>query len=165
MTRVVVASGVASGAILVLTVIGVAVFAQSDIDKATVDGLSFLGEPVTVDDIAAGKTLYADSCASCHGADLEGQPDWRRRLDNGRMPAPPHDETGHTWHHSDRNLFIVTKGGVGAVVPGYESDMPAFDSILTDEEIADVLSYIKSTWPDRQRGVQAEVSASDKGDL
>lgn len=152
-------------AIVALSTAGFAVFAQSEADGVSAGGLTFLGESVTAADIAAGETLYAENCASCHGAELEGQPDWRRRLDNGRMPAPPHDETGHTWHHSDRNLFIVTKGGVGAVVPGYESDMPAFEGILTDDEIADVLSYIKSTWPDRQREFQAEVSANDKGDL
>ena len=152
-------------AIVALSAIGFAVLAQSESDDDLVEGLSFLGEPVTVADIAAGETLYAENCASCHGAELEGQPDWRRRLDNGRMPAPPHDETGHTWHHSDRNLFIVTKGGVGAVVPGYESDMPAFEKVLTDDEIADILSFIKSTWPDRQREFQAEVSANDKGGL
>lgn len=152
-------------AIVALSAIGFAVLAQSESDDDLVEGLSFLGEPVTVADIAAGETLYAENCASCHGAELEGQPDWRRRLDTGRMPAPPHDETGHTWHHSDRNLFVVTKGGVGAVVPGYESDMPAFEGVLTDDEIVDVLAYIKSTWPDRQREFQAEVSANDKGDL
>ena len=79
------------------------------------------------------------------------------------MPAPPHDDTGHTWHHSDRMLFQITKGGVGAVVPGYESDMPAFGEDLTDAEIAAILVYIKSTWPERQREFQAEVSANDTG--
>ena len=78
------------------------------------------------------------------------------------MPAPPHDETGHTWHHSDRNLFTVTKLGVGAVVPGYESDMPAFEGKLSDADIADVLAFIKSTWPERQRDFQAEVTANDR---
>ena len=144
---------------------GYTALAQSGSDSTPVDGLTFLGQPVTASDLEAGQQIYSESCASCHGDNLEGQPDWRRRLDNGRMPAPPHDETGHTWHHSDRNLFIVTKGGVQAVVPGYESDMPAFESTLTDDEIADVLAYIKSTWPDRQREFQAEVSASDKGEL
>jgi len=154
------------GAIIVaVSAAGFAVFAQSEDDDGSAGGLTFLGEPVTAADIEAGQALYAENCASCHGAELEGQPDWRRRLDTGRMPAPPHDETGHTWHHSDRNLFIVAKGGVSAVVPGYESDMPAFEEILTDDEIADVLSYIKSTWPDRQREFQAEVSANDKGGL
>ena len=81
------------------------------------------------------------------------------------MPAPPHDVTGHTWHHSDRNLFVITKEGVGAVVPGYVGDMPAFESDLTDEEITSILAYIKSTWPAQQRGFQAEVTANDKGKL
>ncbi|MEM9762953.1 MAG: cytochrome c, partial [Pseudomonadota bacterium] len=102
-------------------------------------------------------------CASCHGADLEGQPDWKRRLDSGRMPAPPHDETGHTWHHADRQLFTITKLGLGAVVPDYESDMPAFEGVLTDREIRAVLAFIKSTWPGRQRAFQAEVTANDRG--
>jgi mono/diheme cytochrome c family protein len=146
-------------------VIGSFVLAQASSDATEVQGLTFLGEPVTEADLYSGQQIYAKNCASCHGANLEGQPDWKRRLENGRMPAPPHDDTGHTWHHSDRNLFIVTRGGVQAVVPRYESDMPAFGDILTDDEIADVLAYIKSTWPERQREFQAEVSANDRGGL
>ena len=124
--------------------------------------MTFMGEPVTAAEIALGQEVYAQTCASCHGADLEGQPDWRRRLDNGRMPAPPHDETGHTWHHADGQLFTITKHGVEAVVPGYESDMPAFEGVLSDAEIRAVLAYIKSTWPERERGFQAEVTANDE---
>lgn len=122
--------------------------------------LTVMGETVGPATIELGQEVYAESCASCHGADLEGQPDWRRRLDDGRMPAPPHDETGHTWHHADGQLFTITKNGVGAVVPGYESDMPAFEGILSDAEIIAVLAYIKSTWPERQRAFQAEVTAN-----
>lgn len=141
----------------------VVAFAQRQGGDARVEGLSFLGEPVTMEEIALGQEIYAQSCASCHGANLEGQPDWKRRLDTGRMPAPPHDETGHTWHHADRALFTMTKQGVDAVVPGYESDMPAFEGVLTDEEIRAVLAFIKSTWPERQRAFQAKVTASDEG--
>jgi mono/diheme cytochrome c family protein len=126
----------------------IAALAQQQGGEAHMDGLTF---------------LYAANCASCHGADLEGQPDWKRRLDSGRMPAPPHDETGHTWHHADRQLFTITKLGVGGVVPGYESDMPAFEGVLTDAEIRAVLAFIKSTWPDRQRAFQADVTANDEG--
>ena len=79
------------------------------------------------------------------------------------MPAPPHDANGHTWHHADRQLFTITKHGVGAVVPGYESDMPAFADTLIDAEIVAILAYIKSTWPERERAFQAEVTANDEG--
>lgn len=142
-----------------------AALVQQQIGKAgeTQAGLTFRGPPVSATEIETGRQLYAANCASCHGASLEGQPDWKRRLENGRMPAPPHDETGHTWHHSDQDLFTITKRGVGAIVPGYQSDMPAFGGILSDTQIRAVLAYIKSTWPDRQREFQASVTANDEG--
>jgi mono/diheme cytochrome c family protein len=107
----------------------------------------------------AGKPLYAENCAKCHGANLEGQPDWMQRLPSGRLPAPPHDATGHTWHHADEQLFAITKFGLQAIAPGYESDMPAFEGILSDDEIRSILSYIKSTWPERERAYQAARSS------
>ena len=123
--------------------------------------VEFLGGEVDADTLRLGQELYAENCASCHGVDLEGQPDWKRRLENGRMPAPPHDATGHTWHHSDQSLLRITRDGLGAIVPGYESDMPVFGDLLSDEEIRAVLSYIKSTWPARERDFQAEVTRND----
>ena len=98
--------------------------------------------------VATGKGIYAEQCAVCHGANLEGQPNWRQRLANGRLPAPPHDATGHTWHHPDEQLISLTKYGPTAIVGGgYESDMPGFFTLLDDEQIIAVLSYIKSRWP------------------
>ncbi len=98
-----------------------------------------------------GERVYAQNCAACHGARLEGQPNWRARLPNGRLPAPPHDETGHTWHHPDEVLFGITKNGlVPPYAPrDYESDMPAFAGKLSDEEIWAVLAYIESHWTSR----------------
>jgi len=96
---------------------------------------------------ARGKVVYAEHCASCHGANLEGQPNWRHLLPNGRLPAPPHDASGHTWHHSDKQLFDMTKIGPAGLVPGYQSDMPGFKDILVDADIWAVLSFIESTWP------------------
>lgn len=108
-----------------------------------------------------GRALYVANCASCHGANLEGQPDWMRRLPSGRLPAPPHDESGHTWHHSDRQLFTIVKLGLQVISPGYESDMPAFQGVLTDAEVREVLAYIKSTWSNRAKAYQADRSKSD----
>jgi len=89
----------------------------------------------------------------CHGAKLEGQPDWRQKLPSGRMPAPPHDESGHTWHHTDEVLFGITKHGLVPgkyAPPGYESDMPAFAGKLSDGDIRAVLAFIKSHWKTKE---------------
>src|SRR5690606_36319640 len=86
--------------------------------------------------VAAGTKVYALHCAACHGARLEGQPNWQQRLPTGRLPAPPHDESGHTWHHPDPVLFGITKHGLvpGKYAPNdYQSDMPAFAGKLSDD--------------------------------
>lgn len=62
--------------------------------------------------VTDGKQIYIRDCASCHGANLEGEPNWRMRQANGRLPAPPHDATGHTWHHADALLIEITKNGL-----------------------------------------------------
>ena len=101
-----------------------------------------------------GKKVYDQHCSICHGAHLEGQPNWKELGPDGRLPAPPHDESGHTWHHPDSYLIHVVKEGIIAGVDkpvGYENNMPVFGKILTDKEIVATLSYIKSTWsPDYQ---------------
>lgn len=113
--------------------------------------------------LVAGRKLYQTHCAACHGADLEGQPNWQTPLPNGRLPAPPHDATGHTWHHPDGVLFRITRDGPAAVVgDDYESDMPRFGGILTDAEIRSILAYIKSNWPERERQYQAEMTRRER---
>lgn len=99
--------------------------------------------------LAIGQKVYAAQCAACHGQRLEGQPNWRERGSDGLLPAPPHDASGHTWHHPDELLFRITKFGVAkaANLKNYESAMPAYENRLSDEEIVAVLSWIKSTWP------------------
>lgn len=111
--------------------------------------------------VALGQVIYDAECAVCHGADLEGEPDWRTRKQNGRLPAPPHDETGHTWHHSDRDLILLTAYGPKHFAgPDYETDMPAYAGRLTMAEIIAVLSYIKDTWPDHIRARQDRLNTN-----
>jgi hypothetical protein len=89
--------------------------------------ISQAADPDDAAAVALGERVYAETCASCHGADLEGQPNWQKRLSDETMPAPPHDETGHTWHHPDKMLFEYTKFGGAAVVPaGFKSAMTGF---------------------------------------
>ncbi|EKE44092.1 cytochrome c, class I [Oceaniovalibus guishaninsula JLT2003] len=100
------------------------------------------------DAVARGGQVYAAECAVCHGADLEGQANWREPGPDGRYPAPPHDETGHTWHHPDTVLIDIVRRGTAAVVgQGYESDMPGYAGVLSQNDIRAVLAYIKARWP------------------
>nr|WP_209881896.1 cytochrome c [Azospirillum soli] len=116
-------------------------------------------DPADAAQVAQGQAVYAEHCASCHGARLEGQPEWQSRKPDGRLPAPPHDASGHTWHHPDEDLFKITKQGVTAFAPpGYASDMPAFGGVLSDADIWAVLAYIKSTWPEDTRRRHAAMS-------
>lgn len=120
--------------------------------------------PANPDDaqqVAHGRLIYEQSCAACHGNRLEGQPNWRERLPSGRMPAPPHDASGHTWHHPDAVLFGITKHGLVPgkyAPPGYLGDMPAFGGTLSDEDIWAVLAYVKSSWPQDIRKAQREIT-------
>ncbi len=110
--------------------------------------------------LAEGARLYADACAACHGANLEGQAKWRQRGPDGYLPAPPHDASGHSWHHPDQQLFAITKRGTAALVGGdYKSNMRGFADELSDEEIWGVLKYIRSRWPEDLRRRQQEISA------
>ena len=117
-------------------------------------------------DLAEGEQLYQDYCAACHGTNLEGQPDWRSSGPDGILPAPPHDETGHTWHHADSALFDYTKlGGAKALARqgvDFKSGMPGFGDQLTDSQIRNILAFIKSTWPDRQQEVQTARSEAER---
>ncbi len=113
------------------------------------------------DEVALGETVYQQNCATCHGANLEGQPDWKIQGEDGSFKAPPHDETGHTWHHADDLLLeAIQLGGArfDDVNVGGTSNMPAFAEILNDEESTAVLTYIKSRWPDELRQSQWQVT-------
>ncbi len=115
------------------------------LSRSDAAGLLPYTDPVAV---AQGEALYGEFCASCHGDRLQGQPNWQTRNEEGKLPAPPHDETGHSWHHPDKQLIQITKLGTEKIVGGgYKSDMVGFGDLLSDEEIVAVLAFIKSTWP------------------
>jgi mono/diheme cytochrome c family protein len=147
-------AGIIAGATLL-----VAVGAGAAVLLTRPDPKAGRADPADATQIAQGRAVYAAQCAACHGTNLEGQPNWRQRQPNGRLPAPPHDASGHTWHHPDRVLFEITRDGIAAHAPaGYESDMPAFSQTLSDGEIWAVLAYIKSTWPADIRERQERMS-------
>jgi mono/diheme cytochrome c family protein len=113
---------------------------------------------------AQGAQIYAETCAACHGPGLAGEPNWRSPDKDGLMPAPPHDETGHTWHHTEKLLFELTKFGLAeaAGLKDHKTRMPVYDGVLSDDEIIAVLSFIKSRWPQDIQRRHTEMSAHDQ---
>jgi mono/diheme cytochrome c family protein len=140
----------------VVAVVGGSLFWSADRDSASTVRLRPDDAAVT----ALGQKVYEAQCASCHGVRLEGQPNWRERGPDGRLPAPPHDASGHTWHHPDDLLFRITKLGVAraANLKDYASAMPAYEGVLSDAEIVAVLSWIKSQWPPDIRAKHDELN-------
>jgi mono/diheme cytochrome c family protein len=115
--------------------------------------------------VQLGETVYADNCASRHGANLEGEANWKEQNADGTFRAPPHDETGHTWHHGDPTLLAAIRLGGARLEDmniGGSSEMPSFADTLSDEEITAVLSYIKSTWSAEIRQLQAEATRREE---
>jgi mono/diheme cytochrome c family protein len=153
-----------AGVLITIVVAGVTVLWWRSSDQGT--ATAALAQPADAD-LVAGATLYAENCAGCHGANLEGQANWQTPGADGLLPAPPHDVTGHTWHHPDSMLFAYTKRGGAAVLAEmgieFKSGMTGFGDQLSDSEIWNILAFLKSQWPERQRQAQAERTNADIG--
>ncbi|MGI8515523.1 MAG: c-type cytochrome [Acidimicrobiia bacterium] len=118
--------------------------------------------PLDEDHVALGAELYQQRCASCHRADLSGDPDWKTPNPNGSYPPPPHDSSGHTWHHPDQLLLELIRDGLD--IP--ESRMPPFGDVLSDDEIMAIIEFLKANWGPEERGFQWQVTSdqSQAGD-
>lgn len=102
--------------------------------------------------VEAGRAIYQQNCASCHGFHGEGMPDWERPNAQGELPAPPHDEEGHTWKHSDAMLYrLISEGWRDPWNETERLTMPAFEDSLTPREIRAVVTYLKTLWTQEQR--------------
>ena len=110
--------------------------------------------------VSEGYFLYQDHCAACHGQNLEGQLGWDSSQEAEPL-APPHDDTGHSWHHSDDELFEMSKFGFDQLLglePG-TSGMPGFAEDLSDEQLMAILAFIKSSWSAESAVWQQQVDA------
>lgn len=107
--------------------------------------------------VATGKQLYALNCASCHGLNAQGAPDWQKPDARGNLPPPPHDDGGHTWRHSDAQIAdSVRNGQRDRFNKTPELTMPSFKDRLSDADIAAVTAYFKSLWSPEHRMFQEE---------
>ncbi len=137
------------GITVLLLLVATAVMALSSAPSYAID-------PSNPQTVALGKEVYDIQCASCHGANLEGQEGYGQASKDGLLKAPPHDETGHTWHHNNTYLIeSIRKGGARIPKSTGISAMPAYENILAPEEMGAVLAYIQSTWPEEILAQQA----------
>ena len=112
--------------------------------------LLLMGCSSTSAEIAEGKVVYDQYCASCHGFSGEGQTNWQYPTESGVVPAPPHDDSGHTWHHPDAQLLAVIDNG--------RNTMPGYAGTLTPAQQAAVLAYIKTFWSPEIRAAQESIN-------
>jgi mono/diheme cytochrome c family protein len=143
--------------------IALAACSSEPVDDVTVSLDSLVAEAAPPPDlepelIRVGEALYAQHCASCHGVELAGESDWRIPNDDRSLKPPPHNATGHTWHHSDRLLLETVRDGIDTPV----SRMPVFARVLTDDDIEAILEFIKSNWGPQERLFQWEITWQEK---
>lgn len=120
------------------------------------------GTPTETQRLEAGRRIYQVHCASCHGERGEGAPAWQRPNEQGELPAPPHDASGHTWKHADGMLYRVVKEGWRDPFNRTERlTMPAFGGTLSPREIGAVIDYLKTMWTPKQRAFQQQESRDD----
>ncbi|HEX3665605.1 MAG TPA: cytochrome c [Rhizomicrobium sp.] len=111
-----------------------------------------------------GQAIYVPVCSSCHGKRLEGQALWQVNDQFAHRRAPAQDATGHTWQHSDDDLFFMTKfGRFPSAPPHVVSYMPSFAAHLTDHDIVAVIAFIKANWPTGIRASQAMLNPGQAG--
>lgn len=156
------------GALLLLAVLASAV--RADPGDVVAAGVTRTPAPMhfadaqDVSEVHAGREVYRTRCARCHGRRLEGQALWQLNDRFAHQRAPAHDDTGHTWQHGDEELFQITRSGRLPGMPDdVKSTMPAFAGVLSDEEIVDVLAYIKSRWSLGIRVSQATLNPAFAG--
>lgn len=113
--------------------------------------------PLAREQVEAGRLVYQQSCASCHGSQGKVTANWEEPNALGNLPPPPHDADGHTWKHSDAMLYrMVSEGWRDPFNKTEELTMPAFKSQLSPDQIRHVISYLKTLWTSEQRQFQWE---------
>ncbi len=100
------------------------------------------GRKLGPEKIRNGGDVYRQHCASCHGPNGEAKANWRIPGPDGRYPPPPLDGSAHAWHHSTETLEKMIREG------SQDGAMPAWEGKLTNQQIEDVVAWIKSLWPD-----------------
>ncbi len=99
----------------------------------------------TKDQVQQGARVFAERCASCHGAAAQGlAEDWKKPGPDGKYPPPPLNGTAHAWHHPMAVLRRTIRNG-GIPLGGV---MPPFKDLLSDAEIDAAIAFFQDQWSD-----------------
>ncbi|MFA3781485.1 cbb3-type cytochrome c oxidase subunit II [Melioribacteraceae bacterium 4301-Me] len=116
-----------------------------------IEGISQVEESSSKNLTAAnrGAQLYNTNCASCHQQNGEGIP----------MTFPPLKNSATVNSENiDKHIRTVLFGLKGEAINGivYPSEMPAQKDNLTDEQIADIINYERSSWGNNGKKITAD---------
>ncbi|MFK3768077.1 c-type cytochrome [Pseudomonas putida] len=122
------------------------------------------GAPWQYQAVSAGERLnspgahtYVTRCATCHGLDGKGQAEW----------MPPLAGATSALAKENASAINITLNGSQRIVAAGLPDayrMPAFREQLSDQEIAQVLSFVRSTWGNHGGAVDAQAVSKLRGD-
>lgn len=113
---------------------------------------NFQSQPGLQQLIAAGKKVFKKYCISCHQADGGGVPNMN----------PPLIQTSFVLGNKDTLINIVLKGLKNVTIDDktYNNPMPALGSVLKDQQIADVLTYVRNSFGNKASAITvSEVKA------
>lgn len=91
-----------------------------------------------------GGKLFQRHCAVCHGVSAEGHPQWQTPDSNGNYPPPPLNGSAHAWHHPKKVLMETVRDGTAKL----GGKMPAWSTVLSDQEIDAIIYWFQAYWPD-----------------
>ncbi len=121
-----------AGAVVLVAVLASVVLRPPDVkEDVTPTAIAFTGDPAAVE---RGSALFASQCVTCHGVSGKGDGPLAESLD----PRPIDFTSSIHRMHTDIDLSNWIANGV----PG--SAMPAFAGTLTEAEIADLITFIRS---------------------
>lgn len=104
--------------------------------------------------ISRGKGVYSTYCVTCHSDEGQG-------IENA---FPPLAKADYLMNDKNRSILQVLNGASGEMIVNgktYNGVMTGFD--LTDEEVSDVLNFVRNSWGNKGEAVKpAEVKSLRK---
>lgn len=109
--------------------------------------------------VAQGKMVFAENCASCHGANAEATPNWKTPDANGDYPPPPLNGSAHAWHHPLAVLDQVIREGTATM----GGNMPAWGKQLNQAQRLSVIASFQDYWNDEIYEIWLERENNSRG--